>query len=593
MSAPDHNASRLLEEISSLSELISAIDALEKNDIPRELNWGISSSVTVSQFGLYLRKYGLLSNTKINVLNGNYDDPIGDIDLFLKNNVDYAILLPFFDNLMPSFEAQLACMSEDLIASKEVELRGRYRLALKKSESMKMIFLGTLHSMSPLVDFSGNDVSRGVLNRFNLALREEARKFPNVRVIDTEDLLSFIGYQRGFDSRFYFRSKAPYAPVFFNELARRISLATRGFGTHFYKALILDCDNTLWGGVVGEDLLSGIRLDRHDYPGNVFWKIQNEILALEKSGVLLCLCSKNNLADVDEVLEKHPSMAIREGHIAVKKVNWKDKPSNIRALAEELNIGLDSMVFLDDSPFECEAVRQQLPMVKTFQVPKSLSDYPSLFYEIKKLFLAGGVTEESKSKTQQYRQRSEAEALKAKFENQDDYLASLGLEVELSLNLRSSIPRISELSMKSNQFNLTTTRYSESEILSMMDRDTYAVYSLIVSDKFGNAGLTGVVIIKYQDDKAVVDNFFMSCRVIGRGVEMVIWHQITTNAVNRGCTQLKAKYLKSAKNSLVNDFYDRLGLTVINEFDAGREYSVFLTDFSPPPTSWITTKYVE
>jgi FkbH-like protein len=355
----------------------------------------------------------------------------------------------------------------------------------------------------------------------------------------------------------------------------------------------LDCDNTLWGGVIGEDLLSGIGLDKHDYPGNIFWKIQNEILALEKSGALLCLCSKNNPADVDEVLEKHPSMVIREGHIAVKKVNWGDKASNIRSLSQELNIGLDSMVFLDDSSFECEAVRQQLPMVKTFQVPKNLSDYPGLLSEIKKLFLAGGVTEESKSKTLQYRQRSEAEALKAQFENQDEYLASLGLKVELSLNLRSSVPRISELSMKSNQFNLTTTRYSEAEILSMMDHDNFAVYSLVVSDKFGNAGLTGVVIVKYEGDKAVVDNFYMSCRVIGRGVEMVIWHQIIANGINRGCTQLHAKYLKSAKNSLVNDFYDRLGLPVVDQFDAGREYSVSLTDFSPPPTSWITTEYVE
>jgi FkbH-like protein len=593
MNTQHNNVIKILEDASSLGELMSAVDALEKNDTSRELNWGVSSSVTMSQFGLHLRKYGLLSNTKINVFDGNYDDPLGDIDLFLKNNVDHAILLPFFDNLMPSFEAQLACMSEDLITSKEAELRGRYRLALQKGGSMKVIFLCTLHSMSPLIDFSGNDVSRAILNRFNLALREEARQFPNVRVIDTEDILGFIGYQRAFDSRFYFRSKAPYTLVFLDELAKRVSLATRGFGSHFYKALILDCDNTLWGGVIGEDLLSGIGLDKHDYPGNIFWKIQNEILALEKSGALLCLCSKNNLADVDEVLEKHPSMVIREGHLAVKKVNWEDKASNIRSLSQELNIGLDSMVFLDDSSFECEAVRQQLPMVKTFQVPKNLSDYPGLFSEIKKLFLAGGVTEESKSKTLQYRQRSEAEALKAQFENQDEYLASLGLKVELSLNLRSSIPRISELSMKSNQFNLTTTRYSEVEILSMMDHDNFAVYSLVVSDKFGNAGLTGVVIVKYEGDKAVVDNFYMSCRVIGRGVEMVIWHQIIANAINRGCTQLHAKYLNSAKNSLVNDFYDRLGLPVVDQFDAGREYSVSLTDFSPPPTSWITTEYVE
>jgi FkbH-like protein len=484
-------------------------------------------------------------------------------------------------------------MSEDLIASKEAELRGRYRFAMQKGESMKMIFLGTLHSMSPLIDFSGNDVSRVILNRFNLALREEARQFSNVRVIDTEDILGFIGYQRAFDSRFYFRSKAPYSAVFFDELAKRISFATRGFGAHFYKALILDCDNTLWGGVIGEDLLSGIKLDKHDYPGNIFWKIQNEILALEKSGALLCLCSKNNLADVDEVLEKHPSMVIKEGHIAVKKVNWDDKASNIRSLSQELNIGLDSMVFLDDSSFECEAVRQQLPMVKTFQVPKNLPDYPGLFSEIKKLFLAGGVTEESKSKTQQYRQRSEAEALKAQFENQDEYLASLGLKVELSLNLRSSIPRISELSMKSNQFNLTTRRYSESQIQAMMDSDEHDIYSLVVEDKFGNSGLTGVVVIKYEGKKASIENFYMSCRVIGRGVEMAIWKRINEIAIKKGCLSLSADYFMSPKNSLVSDFYNRLGMSISSTTEDGCHYNILTSQFSPPPTPWIEINYVE
>jgi FkbH-like protein len=588
-----YNEFKHLENASSLIELMNAVDELEKNNILNELKWGISSSVTVSQFGLYLRKYGILSNKKINILNGNYDDPLGDVEFFLKNNVDYAILLPFFDNLMPSFEAQLECMSEDLIASKEAELRSRYRLALQKGESMKAIYLGTLHSINSLSDFSGNDISRVIINQFNLALREEARKFSNVRIIDTEDILSFIGYQRAFDMRFYFRNKAPYTSAFYDEFAKRISFSTRGFGTHFYKALILDCDNTLWGGIIGEDLFSGIRLDKYDYPGNIFWKIQNEIITLEKNGTLLCLCSKNNLIDVDEVLEKHPNMVIREQHIAVKKVNWNDKVTNIRSLAEELNIGLDSMVFLDDSSFECEAVRQQLPMVKTFQVPKNLPDYPEFFSEIKKLFLAGGVTDESNSKTQQYRQRFEAEAFKTQFENQDDYLASLSLRVELSVNLRSSIPRISELSMKSNQFNLTTTRYSESEILSMMDLENYAIYSLVVSDKFGNAGLTGVVIVKYEGNKSIVENFYMSCRVIGRGVEFVIWNQIIHNAVKCGCTQLHAIYVKSAKNSLVNDFYERLGLQVLEKFDAGRNYSISLSDFSPPSISWITTEYVE
>lgn len=583
----------VFENTKSLSDLINAVEVLEKEECPNQLKWGISSSVTLHQLGLYLRKQGLLSNTRIHVVDGNYDDPIGDADLFLKNKVDHAIFMPFFDNVMPSFEAQLSCLSEEVISSKEDEIRSKYKIALQKCESFKSVFIGTFHRFSPISEFSGGDMVHTVLGRFNSALRDEAEKFSNVRIIDTEEILKFIGHQNSFDERFYFRSKAPYTSSFLDELAKRLGSATRGFGTHFYKALVLDCDNTLWGGVIGEDLLSGIKLDKHDYPGNIFWKIQNEVVSLEKNGVLLCLCSKNNSPDVDEVLAKHPNMAISNEQIISKKVNWDDKASNIRALAKELNIGLDSMIFLDDSSFECEAVRQQLPMVKTVQVPKNLSEYPKVFSEIKKLFLAGGISEESKSKTQQYRQRSEAETLKAQFSSQDEYLASLGLKVELSRNFKASIPRISELSMKSNQFNLTTRRYSESQIQSMMEDGGHDIYSLIVEDKFGNSGLTGVAVIRYEGKKAWIENFYMSCRVIGRGVEMAIWKHINEVAIEKGCLSLSADYFISPKNSLVSDFYNRLGLSISSITVEGCHYEILTSQFSPPPTPWIELNYVE
>jgi FkbH-like protein len=232
-------------------------------------------------------------------------------------------------------------------------------------------------------------------------------------------------------------------------------------------------------------------------------------------------------------------------------------------------------------------------MVKTVQVPKNLSEYPKVFSDIKKLFLAGGISEESKFKTQQYRQRSEAETLKAQFGSQDEYLASLGLKVELSRNLRASIPRISELSMKSNQFNLTTRRYSESQIQAMMDGDGHDIYSLVVEDKFGNSGLTGVAIIKYEGKKASVENFYMSCRVIGRGVEMAIWKRINEVAIEKGCLSLSADYFISPKNSLVSDFYNRLGLPISSTTEEGCHYDVLTSQFSPSPTPWIEMNYVE
>lgn len=579
---------------STLSQVMQAVVNLEKGESVRRLSIGLSSSATIELLGLYLRKHGLLFGTHIDIHQGNYDDPISDVDLFLRAGVEHMVLLPFFDNLLPSFEAQLESLAPDALAAKELEMRGRYRIAFEKAKSLNTIFLGSFHRMGHAADVSATDAVAVVLAQFNQALREEAAAFSNIRMIDTDEVVRAVGQGAAFDTRFYFRSKAPYTGVYLNELARRVALSSRGFGTHFYKVLVLDCDNTLWGGVIGEDLLGGIKLGPYDYPGNIFWRMQHEFATLERNGILLCLCSKNNPADIEEVIQKHPDMVLRGTQIVIKKVNWNDKPGNLRELAKELNVGLDSMVFLDDSSFECEAVRQQLPMVKTVQVPATLSDYPRVVREIKELFLAGGISADSRGKTEQYRQRAGAEEIKAQFESQDAYLASLDMKVEMTCNARASIARISELSMKSNQFNLTTRRYSVAEVTHMMQAPEYTVYSLVVADKFGNAGLTGVVVMRYADGVADVDNFFMSCRVIGRGVEMGIWTRIAADAAGRGCSELRAEFIPSAKNAQVADFYDRLGLTLIAEVSEGiRRYSTTASTFAPPETSWIEITYVE
>ncbi len=589
----DTHLAVLAKAESTMMQLTQAVTELEKQEQPRTIKIGVSSSVTVDLLNVYLRKHGLLNGAKIELVDGNYDDPFGDIDKFMQVGVELIVLLPFFDNLMPSFEAQLQSLDPAFIDAKEAELRQRYRMVFLKARSLQAIYLGTFHRMGSAANSGNQDTVSAVLARFNAALREEALAFANIQIIDTEDIVRAVGEGAAFDARFYFRSKAPYTGAYMNELARRIAATSRGFGAYFYKLLALDCDNTLWGGVIGEDMLGGIKLNRYDYPGNIFWRMQQEFAALERQGILLALVTKNNPADVDEVLHNHPDMVLKASQIVAKKINWEDKPSNLRALAKELNIGLESIIFLDDSSFECEAVRQQLPMVKTVQVPSALSDYPNVVAEIKSLFLAGGIAADSKRKTEQYRQRAGAEELKAQFETQEAYLASLELKVELTRNARASAGRISELSQKSNQFNLTTHRYSVAEIEQMMAADTHAVYSLVVSDKFGNAGLTGVAVMRYENKVATVENFLMSCRVIGRGVETGIWTRIAADALQRGCTELHANFIPSAKNAQVADFYDRLGMTMTEEGYGTRHYVIAIADFDAPPNSWIEMTYVE
>lgn len=579
---------------STVMQVTQAVTALEKEDQPRVVRIGVSSSATVDLLNIYLRKHGLLNGSRIELVFGNYDDPVGDIELFAQAGVEQIVLLPFFDNLLPSFEAQLESLDPFIINAKEAELRQRYRLVFYKARAVPTIYLGTFNRMGSPADMAGQDAVAIVLARFNVALREEAAAFANIRIIDTEDIVRTVGQERAFDTRFYFRSKAPYTGTYMNELACRITAAARGFGAHFYKVLALDCDNTLWGGVIGEDLINGIKLGPYDYPGNIFWRMQHEFATLERQGILLALVTKNNPADIAEVLQMHPHMVLKESQIIVKKVNWEDKPTNLRALAKELSVGLDSIVFLDDSSFECEAVRQQLPKVKTIQVPSALADYPLVVAEIKSLFLAGGLTADSKGKTEQYRQRAGAEEMKAHFDTQEEYLASLELKVTLTRNACANAGRISELSQKSNQFNLTTHRYSVAGIERMMEGDTHAVYSLDVSDKFGKAGLTGVAVIRYEGSAAIVENFFMSCRVIGRGIETGIWSRVVANGVKLGCTELRAQFIPSAKNAQVADFFDRLGMSLEKESAEGtRHYRIALADFTPPAISWIEMTYVE
>lgn len=588
---PDEILSVLLNPASTLAQVQRGVTEAEKLDLPKPASIGLSSNVTISMLEIFLRRAALINGVRLTVHQGNYDDHLRDMETFAANGIEYVLFLPFFDNVMPSFEAQLGTLTSEQVAAKVSDLKERYRLVFEKAATFRSVFVCEFHRLNALGRTS--DIVSSTLAHFNEMLREEVKKFSNIHLIDMQNLVETIGHAAAFDPRFYFRAKTPYAPAFLDKLASHVSLMSRGFGSYFYKALVLDCDNTLWGGIIGEDLLGGIKLDPYDYPGNIFWRAQHEFALLERSGILLCLCSKNNPQDVDEVLHKHPSVVLKDSNIVLKKVNWNNKVQNLREIAAELNIGLDSLVFLDDSEFECSAARTQLPMVHTFMVPKALPEYPAVIEKIKALFLSGGITVESSSKTLQYQQIAEAKKLKAEFNSQEDYLAALELKVELSRNANASIPRISELTMKSNQFNLTTHRYSEAEIRALMEDNHSDVFSMVVSDKFGNAGLTGVVVMRYQGAEAIIEAFLMSCRVIGRGVEFVVWATIMKEAIKHGCTTMLAEFYPTAKNAQVKEFYDGLGFTLLEEtHDGTRNYRCALEGFALAKTDWIEVVYV-
>ena len=576
-----------------LGEVASLVARIEREAPPsRTVSIGLSSNVTVDLLKPYLRRQALLDGYRAVVHVGSYADHLGNLQRFSNAGVDVLLLLDFFDNLLPALEARAATLTQSELEALRTRVREETRLLLGQASTISRVYVCRMHRWSAPDAGGLHGKLDAVVEDFNRAIWEVAEPHPNVRILQLSEIVARLGWGRAFSARFYFRYRSPYSTAFFEELARQVSLTGRGAASYYYKVLVLDADNTLWGGIVGEDRPEDLRLGPHDYPGNVYWHAQQEFLALQRQGVLLCLCSKNNPADVEGLLSSHPHMVLHTEDFAVRQVNWDDKPSNLRRLAAALNLGLDSMVFLDDSAFECEAVRAQLPMVRTIQVPARLHEYPAALHQLKELFLAGGVSAESVAKTEQYRVRALSEAERSRFASREEYLASLGLRVEVHLNEQRAIPRIAELTQKSNQFNLTTRRYSEAQIRELMDSPDTAVFSIHVRDRFGDSGLTGVIILRFHADSLRVDSFLLSCRVIGRGVEFSVWNGLLEHAVVRGARKIEAEYVASAKNDQVRDFYDRLGLprTVV---EAKRQtYAADVASLRVPATPHIEVKHV-
>lgn len=586
MSGPRTEALNVLRRPdATMTEVLKALSVLDRADHPgRTLKLGIAANVTVDLLANYLRRHAYLAGVRLEVIKGSYDDLLNDVAQFVGLGVDHLLVVPFFDNISPSWESQLDSAGAERRQTTMLAWLSKLKIALSRSSSVGQVTVAGSH----LWNSSPSDTAAESLAEFNSALSAMVEGNPNARVLDTVGIVAQVGAKAAFDPRFYYRGKAPYTPVFLDEFARRLALATRGFGTYFYKVVALDCDNTLWGGVIGEDGLSGVALDPYEYPGNVYWIAQQELRRLESKGILLCLCSKNNAADAEEVFLSHPNSVLRDEDFAAKKLNWSTKVANLQALAHELNLGLDSFIFIDDSDFELESVRKQLPQVRVFQVPKKLTDYPAMLREVAALCLAGGISAECESKTRQYKQIALAAAEQNDFASERDYLRSLNLKVRIYRDASKQVGRIAELTQKSNQFNLTTRRYTPGELTALMNRPDATVYSFDVTDRFGECGITGVIVMDFGTDEAAVNAFLMSCRVIGRGVEFAVWRAVLDDVRRRGKLTLSAVYLPSAKNGQVSDFFDRLGLPLVGESDDGsRSYRAQVKDVRLVDSDWV------
>ncbi|MBK7917804.1 MAG: HAD family hydrolase [Chloroflexi bacterium] len=330
------------------------------------------------------------------------------------------------------------------------------------------------------------------------------------------------------------------------------------------KCLVLDCDNTLWGGIIGEDGLAGIKLGK-TYPGSPFYEFQQEILNLHHRGVILALCSKNNEADVWEVFHNHPDMVLKQEHIAAAQINWNDKASNLRQIASDLNIGLDSLVFVDDSEFEVNLVQQNLPEVEVIHLPATKSVHYRDILASYSGFDTLTLTEEDKKRGAMYRAEVTRNKLRQEVTDLASYYQSLEMVAEINFADTFTIPRIAQLTQKTNQFNLTTRRYTEADVTAMVESPSVDIISLRLGDSFGDLGLVGVCILKYDQTWAEIDTFLLSCRALGRMAEDLFLGHVLELVKVREFHLVKGTYLSTRKNAQVKDFYVKQGFTTIAE----------------------------
>jgi FkbH-like protein len=379
-----------------------------------------------------------------------------------------------------------------------------------------------------------------------------------VSLIDMNSLASNAGKNKWFDYTSYFISKQGFCLDFLGIVCEMLCQQIAALSGKIRKCLVLDLDNTLWGGVVGDSGVDGIQLDPNNAVGEAYRYFQRYVLSLRERGVILAVCSKNDMVAAKEPFLKNPYMLIKLEDISCFMANWDDKATNLRRISKELNIGIDSLVFFDDNPAEREIVRMNLPEVLVIDVPKD-SAYYAAALNSSHCFDWLRITKEDISRTSSYSSGKKRSEMESSFVNYDEYLRALEMKARINFLDSKRIPRFSQLTMKSNQFNLRTRRYSEVALSDLLKNLDYRVIYTELSDKFDDYGLISCVVLRKIAEICFVDTWLMSCRVLKRGVENLILNFIVKLAVDMGCAKIAGEYLPSAKNAMVKNFYQEFG----------------------------------
>src|SRR5215469_16741555 len=424
-----------------------------------------------------------------------------------------------------------------------------------------------------------------VFERINRNLVAVTSQMRGAYVLDYDALVARNGRLRWHDERKWLIARLPIAADQMIHLAREWMRFLVPLAGKTAKALVVDLDNTLWGGVIGEDGRNGIKLSA-EYPGAAYQALQRAILDLTRKGILLAICSKNNPEDAIDVLESHPGMLLRPKHFAATRISWNDKSPGLREIAAELNIGVDSLAFLDDNPFEREQVRGAVPQVMVIDLPEDPLQYAAVIRNhpgFERLTLSA----EDQQRTTFYAEQRERSQAEQKFQSKEDFYRFLEQEAEIAEVTPATLARISQLTQKTNQFNVTTQRYSEQQISALVENPSSQVLSIRIRDRFGDHGLVGVSITRDEGDACEIDSFLLSCGVVGRTVEPALLAHLVDQAAERGRKRLLGWFLPTKKNVPAREFYKQHGFELTQQNGEGSLWSLDLTQQRIAAPEWV------
>jgi len=563
-----------LKNEENLAYFLNEAKAIKAENLEKKLRIALLGSFTLNGFEETIRVKCHQKKIECQTYVGDYNQYNQDIlnkdSKFYKFKPELTFLILDVRHILGElyFQPYSISVSErkELVTIKVNEITNLIKTIIENSNSRVILTDLQVPTYSPYGINEQNEEFgvKQIVREINTKIRYENKDNPLLSILDFNEFIQKHGEENVFSYKQFFsgdmKISIEYIPKFVNEMMRFVN-AVVGITK---KCIVLDLDNTLWGGVIGEDGFNNIKLG--DNPiGRSFVEFQKRLLALNQRGIILAINSKNNFDDAMKVINEHPNMILREDNFGCIKINWNDKVTNLHEISSELNIGLDSFVFFDDDPINREFVKSQLNQVLVVDLPSDSAKFAHILTEMN-VFESLKITEEDKKRKDMYLGQRKRVEFENKIGDFNEFLKQMDIQVLIKKADGFSIPRISQLTLKTNQFNLTTKRYQEDQISSFSDDKNRIVECAQVSDKFGDNGITGVYIVEKKNDEWIIDTFLLSCRIIGRGVEDIMLSQLIERARKENIKKIKGKFIPTKKNKPAENFYEEFGFKKEDDF---------------------------